>query len=253
MGSRVLALLAVLAATTTSFAPAAQGWNYGTATFYGGRDGSGTMGGACGYGNLYQAGYGTNTAALSSVLFNDGAACGQCYLVMCDGNASPSCRPGAAVTVTATNFCPPNWAQPSNSGGWCNPPRPHFDMAQPAWERIGVYGAGIIPVRYQQVTCWRQGGMRITIGGSSFFQLVQFSNVAGSGSIRSVSVKGAKTGWVALNRNWGANWQCNSALFGQALSFSVTSTGGQTIYMTDVVPAWWQVGMVFTTNYNFYY
>lgn len=37
-------MLAVLAATTTSFAPAAQGWNYGTATFYGGRDGSGTMG-----------------------------------------------------------------------------------------------------------------------------------------------------------------------------------------------------------------
>ena len=55
------------------------------------------------------------------------------------------------------------------------------------------------------MTCWRQGGKRITIGGSSFFQLVQFSNVAGSGSIRSVSVKGTKAGWVALNRNWGAN------------------------------------------------
>jgi hypothetical protein len=68
-----------------------------------------------------------------------------------------------------------------------------------------------------------------------------------------VSVKGTKTGWVALNRNWGANWQCNSALFGQALSFSVTSTGGQTLYMTDVVPSWWQIGMVFASNYNFYY
>ena len=102
------------------------------------------------------------------------------------------------------------------------------------------------------MTCWRQGGIRITIGGSSFFQLVQFSNVAGSGSIRSVSVKGTKTGWVALNRNWGANWQCNSALFGQSLSFSVTSTGGQTLYMTDVVPSWWQIGMAFGSNYNFY-
>ncbi|CAN6302236.1 unnamed protein product [Urochloa humidicola] len=251
MGSRALTLF--VAALAAAFLAPAKGWNYGTATFYGGPDGSGTMGGACGYGNLYQAGYGTNTAALSSVLFNDGAACGQCYLIMCDSNASPWCKRGAAVTITATNFCPPNWAQPSNRGGWCNPPRPHFDMAQPAWERIGVYKAGIIPVLYQQVTCWRQGGIRITIGGSTFFQLVNFANVAGSGSIRSVSVKGTKTGWIALNRNWGANWQCNSALVGQELSFIVTSTGGQTIWINNVVPAWWQFGMAFLSNANFYY
>uniref|UniRef100_A0A452ZQ16 Expansin n=1 Tax=Aegilops tauschii subsp. strangulata TaxID=200361 RepID=A0A452ZQ16_AEGTS len=43
------------------------------------------------------------------------------------------------------NFCPPNDALPNDNGGWCNTPRPHFDMAQPAWEKIGVYKGGIIP------------------------------------------------------------------------------------------------------------
>jgi hypothetical protein len=53
------------------------------------------------------------------------------------------------VTVTATNFCPPNSALPD--GGWCNQQRPHFDMAQPAWEKIGRdVSTGIIPVIYQR-------------------------------------------------------------------------------------------------------
>ncbi|CAL4925146.1 unnamed protein product [Urochloa decumbens] len=241
----VLEFIAVLALLATS---ATAQYNSGTATFYGGQDGSGTMGGACGYDNLYNAGYGVLNAALSQVLFNDGASCGQCYAITCDTTRSAWCKPAYSVTVTATNLCPPNYA----INGWCNPPRPHFDMSQPAWEQIGVYRAGIIPVLYRRVPCARQGGVRLTITGFNYFQLVLVTNVAASGSVQSMAVKGANTGWIAMTRNWGALWQCSSALVGQGLSFMVTSTGGQTVYMNNVVPAWWTFGMTFTSNVQFY-
>ena len=99
-------------------------------------------------------------------------SCGQCYLVLCDGSrpGGQYCKPGNSITVTATNLCPPNYALPN--GGWCGPGRPHFDMAQPAWEAIAVYRAGIVPVRYRRVPCQRPGGVRFTVGGHSYFELV---------------------------------------------------------------------------------
>uniref|UniRef100_A0A453IMH1 Expansin n=1 Tax=Aegilops tauschii subsp. strangulata TaxID=200361 RepID=A0A453IMH1_AEGTS len=95
-------------------------WLRAHATFYGGADASDTMGGACGYGNLYSAGYGTRTAALSQALFNDGAACGQCYKIACDRKlADPMfCKPGVSAALRhgaaglGEDWCVQGWHHP---------------------------------------------------------------------------------------------------------------------------------------------
>ncbi|XP_019189161.1 PREDICTED: expansin-A18-like [Ipomoea nil] len=227
-------------------------WKVAHATFYGDETASATAGGACGYGNLFSNGYGADTAALSTVLFNNGYACGQCFQIRCA--QSPYCYKGSPIaTVTATNLCPPNWSEDGNNGGWCNPPRTHFDMSKPAFMKIADWKAGIVPVMFRRVPCARKGGLKFSIQGNGYWLLVYVMNVAGGGDIAGVWVKGSKTGWISMSHNWGASYQAFSALGGQTLSFKLTSyTTHETIVAYNVAPSNWNAGMTYQATVNFH-
>ncbi|CAJ1891363.1 unnamed protein product [Sphenostylis stenocarpa] len=200
-------------------------WKQAHATFYEG--GSGTFGGACGYEDVVKEGYGLDTVALSSVMFNNGLTCGACYEVKCVKSPEGGCKAGkSSIIVTATNFCPPNDDLPGDNGGWCNPPREHLDLAKPAYLKIAEYKAGIVPIHYRRVPCKKKGGIRFTITGNPYFYLVSVWNVGGAGDITQVMVKGDKKvkNWTKLKRNWGQKWETDKQLVGETLAFRVRAS-----------------------------
>ncbi|GMH03927.1 hypothetical protein Nepgr_005766 [Nepenthes gracilis] len=222
-----------------------QGYDDAHATFYGDIKGVGTMEGACGYGNLWEQGYGLETTALSTVLFDNGYTCGACFEIFCTN--SQWCKPGN-IRVTATNFCPPS----TGSAAWCNPPLKHFDLTEPMFLNIAEYKAGIVPVKFRRVACIKKGGVKFQLKGNpSNWLLVLVFNVGGAGNVVNMKVKGQNNNWVQMTRNWGMNWQAGGSWQGQGMSFQVTTSDGKTIEADNVVPSSWQLWQTFEAKTNF--
>lgn len=87
--------------------------------------------------------------------------------------------------------------------------------------------------------------MRFTVRGSSYFCQVLITNVGFDGEVAEVKVKGKRTGWIPMGRNWGQNWHCNADLSGQPLSFEVTGSSGRRVTSYNIAPADWRFGQTF--------
>ncbi|KAL2633810.1 hypothetical protein R1flu_005289 [Riccia fluitans] len=253
------ALLTIVMLLIFASAPAAAGddfanieWTDSHASFYGGNNDSAITGGACGYGSLQEKGYGIETAALSSTLFNNGLICGACFEIKCRMEDTRWCYSNAgSIKVTATNLCPVNSAKSADDGGWCNPPRTHFALPVPMFTRLAQYAGGIIPIQYRRVACFKSGGIRFLVNGNPWFNLVLVYNVAGGGNVMNMQMRGIETTFLTMRRNWGQNWELQQKLQGQSLSFRVTLGNGRVLLASNVAPTNWQFGQTFEDANNF--
>ncbi|XP_050224833.1 expansin-A20 [Mercurialis annua] len=244
-GLLILCLIIFLTSNAKASVIDEEEWKTATATYTKQQDDSITIEGACGYEDVHNASFDKYGAGISRMLFNRGSSCGACFEVRCVDHILWCLQGSPSVVLTATDFCPPNYGLSADYGGWCNFPNQHFEMSEGAFAEIAHRKADIVPVQYRRVKCERKGGLRFTMSGNDHFYQVLISNVGGDGEVVGVKVKGSRTGWIPMARNWGQNWQSNVNLIGQPLSLEVTTSSGKTLTSYNVAPPNWKFRQTF--------
>ncbi|CAN1188480.1 EXPA23, partial [Linum perenne] len=160
-------------------------------------------------------------------ILNKPFSCGACYEIRCVD--LPSC------------YYPPN-----PSGGWCNPPAKHFDLAMPMFLKLAPFKARIVNVNYRRIRYAKSGGVKFQIYGNPNFNLVFLYNVGGAGDVKVVRVRRSKSGggWIPMKKNW----DCGTVLVGQTLSFHVVTSDGASRVFSNVVPSSWGFGQTFDND-----
>lgn len=114
--------------------------------------------------------------------------------------------------------------------------------------KIVEYKAGIVPVCYRRVMCYKRGGIKFELRGNPCWLLVLVYNVGGAGQVASVKIRGLNTDWIEMRRNWGQNWQTFERLVGRSLSFQVTTINGRMVQSDNIAPPNWQFNQAYEGN-----
>lgn len=242
--------LAFLATLALASAGTLTDWTDGIATHYGGaQEGMdpnnpsyGTKEGSCGYGKLDKNTYPfwqVGAFATSNKYFKSipGSACGTCWEIQCvEGKEFKGrCRDGGgkSVVVTITDSCPECGAD-------------HMDLQALVFDKLAPMALGRINMRYRRVDCTPPSGsgmgMKLdhNFGPGGWVRLL-VDKAAGSGSIKSVQVKGSDGAWRSLSNTYGTAWEISSAP-SLPWDFKFVSDDGQEVTATKVVDSGGKVG-----------
>ncbi|KAK9824717.1 hypothetical protein WJX74_000925 [Apatococcus lobatus] len=212
----IIALSSVTPTTADSNAVALSDWIPGILTPYGGDEPTvpsyGVTIGSCGYDDIMQDSWPYwSVAALATSnsfhLAGPDLGCGQCFQIQCINNGPTfvgKCHDNwenNSITVMITDECPE-----------CAPDQ--IDVQALSFDKIAPLINGRIQTQYRRVTCTPPDAAWVRIDGNNgpgLWLRLWIVNVAGSGGVTAVSIRGPDQVEYPMTNTFGAAWEIGSA------------------------------------------